>query len=791
MKSFLEAFWSTNSLELALEICLFNDQPSPLKNEINYILPKKLAGLIKFLPQDKIEEVHNFFYKKLMSSISVKEFFEKLLQSLKGSPVDKWTGKLNTFFNKNVRPCITCEFNEIFLLDFTDIKSPDFFKQFDDPYKFTGKNTNKILKYLDAQKDAISFEISETKSKVLERIFDDLIDLGKRIDKRQLYAYGPLQRRLDSLARLLSLDSKLSACMALTIHDSKLIISSNVTEKLNPYSQKHYFKTRIGLIRQFLQAVYSGGLKIFKSISEEEYLSFAHLQKGGKLYQISDDTLKSLLRAEFLERISELYAVLKNEANGGLGIPYDLFIKDAYKLAVTTYLIKHDIKHPNDCILSLIDQQFSPKASDSSDTQSPSPSERFGDVNDSSEDSELSPNMTRSSSPELEEIERQEQASCKASLSSYDASEFKEQEIEQAKYSARSLLAELQEIEMQGQASYGASSSSYDASEFREQEIEQAIFSARSSSPELEEIAIQAQNSCAASPSSSELDQMERITPAVSTSSSPTERLLKDCATPTPFSSNVSQAIELRQISKEEFLVLLGDVAKNNIIYLAPMTNSFKKNCVEVAIQYDEKFEQIPIHLKENLKLKGIHAEQLIMIAYLQHFLHLDLTDAILPKVHIGVSKLACKTCDELKSAFPMIVLTGGSHLSFPEVMNMGAQCQAADIMGMTPEAQLQSFSQVDESIDMTLEESSPSSSQASQNIGELSLLSKRKKPAPQESSMTSSSKLGISSGPYSPFFSPGAKKACDHHISVVRCNKKLEFEDDVDQSSSQKNSLP
>lgn len=672
MKSFLEVYRTNHCLVTSSEICASMEKEyRPLRENMPSLIPKKLNGLIKHLPQTEIDRIQEIQYAKLISTKSINSFLVEFFNLIQNSPIEDWSRKLELFISNNLSPKIDKQLNENIPLGFISQDSSHFFKQFISK-STQEKNIDKILVYVNAQMDGVIYSLDKTDADALMQEIQSMIKSGQPEDKRQVYAYGPLQRRLDSLARLLSLNSKNSACVALTIHDSKLIISCNPSEAITPQIQKGYFNLRIALIRQFLSEIYSGELMIFKPYAQLDNKIVSNLERGGKLYQMDDQTLKSILLDNFLERIDTLYQELKSDPNGGLGIPQDLFIKDAYKLAVTAYLIRYDLPHPSDCILSLIDEQFSPKSVSSAhsialspvsfskdfyESKSPSPINCFEAVSASYLDHSSPASMTRSSSPEFQDMEMQPQFS------------------------------------------------------------------------------------------------------RASSSSSPSFSFFSSCATPTPAGVNEQETQEQRQITQAEFWVLMGNTIENNVIFITAEENPYNKNCFNALIQ-DDNPTVIKLDLDKQVKINTLHAEQLIMFIYLQQFKNIDLRDDSLPKVHIGISKFACLTCVEAKSDLPVIVFTGGSQKSFPDVINL----------------------------------SSPSagSSTGIEEFPQSLVLSKRKaKKSNDVSSSSSSSNLVVSHSFYSPFLSPGAKKACYHQnqtllcqqIEELSCQRKLDFSNPADDS--------
>ncbi|MDF1685081.1 MAG: hypothetical protein P1U36_10560 [Legionellaceae bacterium] len=72
----------------------------------------------------------------------------------------------------------------------------------------------------------------------------------------QVYSsQGRLLRRMDSLARLLSISSTASVCTAVTIYDGELYIGSNVSGEIPQADMVHMFGSKLVILNQFIQQI--------------------------------------------------------------------------------------------------------------------------------------------------------------------------------------------------------------------------------------------------------------------------------------------------------------------------------------------------------------------------------------------------------------------------------------------------------------------------------------------------------------------------------------------------------
>ena len=74
-----------------------------------------------------------------------------------------------------------------------------------------------------------------------------------QLDRRVYYVEERKQRRYDSLARLLSMSSKLSVCTAVTMLDSELIIAANCSCASNSAAIINALKDKLSIVREALE----------------------------------------------------------------------------------------------------------------------------------------------------------------------------------------------------------------------------------------------------------------------------------------------------------------------------------------------------------------------------------------------------------------------------------------------------------------------------------------------------------------------------------------------------------
>ncbi len=88
----------------------------------------------------------------------------------------------------------------------------------------------------------------------VELAVDILDDTKERVqpNQREYFTNERLVRRMDSLARLLSLQSKTSVCTAVTMHGGQLFIGANVSGDTLQADMVDAFKSRVQVLRQFI-----------------------------------------------------------------------------------------------------------------------------------------------------------------------------------------------------------------------------------------------------------------------------------------------------------------------------------------------------------------------------------------------------------------------------------------------------------------------------------------------------------------------------------------------------------
>ena len=617
-----------------------------INEKMSFLIPGKIKGLIKLLPEAQQVAYYEQLFSSLKGSLSINQFLENLTVKIHNTPLSQMTAVLEIYTKSCIIPTIKTLFDETDTEKFYPTSSALFFKEFTIDKSKKLYDIPRIKDYLNQNIPSISFGLNLKDETKLLNMVNQRLELAERQDNRELCYYAPLQRRLDSLARLLSLKSNYSACVALTIHDSKLVISANVTDGVNPRQNIDFFKQRIKKIREFLNQVYSGDLLIFKSEDGIHSDILRFFEQGGQLYDLSFEFLNVLFTENFIEALEQLYQSLESDKLGGLGIRKEYFIKDAYKLAVTAYIMKHDIDHPTDSILDSVVTHLSAKdvAKNADDSISPFNSPQAG----------------------------------KQSLSNFPFSPIRTQASSHVFFNESMLLRSTPSPTPPSPSTEAATASSSD----------------EASPPE-----------------------------------SPNQRHGTEVV-----------PIELRNMNAQEFSVILGKVNSTNVVYLTPSLN--ESRCLSLIIDQDEKpLESWVINEAYHGKISDVHAEQIIMVSYLEKCKNIELTNPISPKIHIGLSKFACSTCDEVKSHFPAVVLTGKSNVSFPNVENL-----------KYPKRRFFDSESLDDKCSATneLANSAPSTPiKASMNI-------MGRKDIHLQS--------GLTVAPVSPYLSPGSKKAKLHH---------------------------
>ncbi|MDF1678628.1 MAG: hypothetical protein P1U32_08055 [Legionellaceae bacterium] len=94
----------------------------------------------------------------------------------------------------------------------------------------------------------------EERANGVELAADMIEDTEERMrpNQRDHFSDERLLRRMDSLARLLSLQSKASVCTAVTIHDGQLFIGANVSGETSQAEMIDVFKARLQILRRFI-----------------------------------------------------------------------------------------------------------------------------------------------------------------------------------------------------------------------------------------------------------------------------------------------------------------------------------------------------------------------------------------------------------------------------------------------------------------------------------------------------------------------------------------------------------
>ncbi len=690
------------------------------------IVLTKIFGLIKKLPKLEQEQYTTIFYKKLIESPTILSFLDQLRIKVMCTELDKMTKQFEIFTKYGILPHIKVNFNYSSKEDkndsveedkndsveedkndssedkFEPMDSAEFFKQFQNSDSRKSDNIDKIRKYFRNLKiENIVFYIDKTDEvRLLEEVGSRILS-HERPDNRELYDYGPYQRRLDSLARLLSLDSEYSACVALTIYDSQLIISANQTDGDSSRNIK-FFSNRIEKVREFLSQFYSGGVLIFKSDEEIDDDVISCFEEGGQLYDWSFPYLENLVTQNFKTSVQKLYELFKSEEYGGVGTRLEYFIKDAYKLAVTAYMIKHGIEHPQESILASVEKRSSPQPLVNQDTPA-----------------------SPSSSP----------LNCLTAIeATYQSSKYVFIPVK-ARASSPIYLSSASSVESEKMSPCGDLS----------QAATPTFAATRASSPVY-------------------TDESMRIN-LVKASPSP-QSLACYSVTPTLSKQHGVENSELRQITSQEFMALLGIPNQLNVTYLSSSLAEEDEKTCDVFVQIHEdsqEMKMLPLNIKHVGKITDIHAEQLIMVGYFEHYKKIALNDPM-SKVHIGLSKFACATCDEVKSQFPSVVFTGRSQVSFPNVANLKQQKQ---------------FLIKESSDEQSSSENTPITPKSGKLRGTL---------PPQSPTSRSSQECiwgkpiqeqaGLTAGPVSPMLSPASKKAKNHQNLLVA---ELLLSDDID----------
>lgn len=153
-------------------------------------------------------------------------------------------------------------------------------------------------------------------------------NLSRAKDTRQIKNHDRQLRRVDSLARLLSPDSKYTPCIAVTIDEGEIILSSNLNSSANPVEVVEVLKKKLFIIRQYFTEMNLDNPEqpLFKPGVTIE--SIAKLMTERKELYLLD--LKSIIDENFYQKTMNLIRDLK--ANGGVFHPDHVLFQAAIKV---------------------------------------------------------------------------------------------------------------------------------------------------------------------------------------------------------------------------------------------------------------------------------------------------------------------------------------------------------------------------------------------------------------------------------------------------------------------------
>lgn len=147
-------------------------------------------------------------------------------------------------------------------------------------------------------------------------------------------------RRMDSLAKLLSLNTKNSACVAVSVFNQQLMIACNASGAFSSEVIRDYLVSKFKILKFFFEKFVSEKVVIFQKqdnsieqldLENQDIFQLDEHQAGYK--HISVDKLNQVWTVEFCQWVDELVGQLINDDTGGSTFnPFDLIIA-AFRLA--------------------------------------------------------------------------------------------------------------------------------------------------------------------------------------------------------------------------------------------------------------------------------------------------------------------------------------------------------------------------------------------------------------------------------------------------------------------------
>jgi len=177
-----------------------------------------------------------------------------------------------------------------------------------------------------------------------ETFIDDSIkffdDRFKPISNRMIYTDEKKQRRLDSLAQLLSPKSKITNCIALSVYDGEFVVAANGSSHAQAEKVADVLLQKLSFIRTFLQKYPRPIALQLKSLIEQERTL---LTSWGETLSLTPEIFTKVLGEDLYQDCKVLVGQL--ESAGGLFQPENILVQAVIKILLS----KQKAGFPMDC----------------------------------------------------------------------------------------------------------------------------------------------------------------------------------------------------------------------------------------------------------------------------------------------------------------------------------------------------------------------------------------------------------------------------------------------------------
>lgn len=159
------------------------------------------------------------------------------------------------------------------------------------------------------------------------KFFDDRF---KPISNRMIYTDEKKQRRLDSLAQLLSPKSKITNCIALSVYDGEFVVAANGSSHFQAKTVADVLLKKLSFIRTFLQKYPRPIALQLKSLKEQERTL---LTSWGETLSLTPEIFTKLLGEDLYRDCKDLVGQL--ESAGGLFQPENILVQAVIKILLS------------------------------------------------------------------------------------------------------------------------------------------------------------------------------------------------------------------------------------------------------------------------------------------------------------------------------------------------------------------------------------------------------------------------------------------------------------------------